>query len=122
MLTKGVMDQEKTKSLLLKICGNPATDPGAREGLRCARGFAVDGRWEVAVQLCGEGANCLHGCTGFDPEADVAASLEELAAKAQIIVALEDSNPGNSFPEWILIVSSDEMVERGLSAEVVLVF
>jgi hypothetical protein len=37
-------------------------------------------------------------------------------------VALEDSNPGNSFPEWILIVSSDEMVERGLSAEVVLVF
>lgn len=122
MLTKGVMDQEKTKSLLLKICGNPATDPGAREGLRCARGFAADGRWEVAVHLCGEGANCLHGCTGFDPEADVAASLEELSAKAQIIATPEDLNPGNSFPDWILIVSSDEMVQRGLFAEVVLVF
>lgn len=117
----GEMDQKKTKSLFLKICGDPATDSSSQEGLRCARGLAVDGRWAVTVELCGEGLR-HSGSWEEAPPVYGLTSLQELAATAQIIVVQKDSDKGDPVPEWILKVTPDEALQRGMSADAVLMF
>lgn len=112
---------EKTKSLVLKISGNRVSHPAAQEGLRCARGLVADGRWKVIVELSEEGVMSLNE-RSRGLHAPDASSVEQLAARAQIIVVMKHTDQGSFIPEWMLKVTPDEALRLGIKADVVLLF
>jgi len=117
----GEDNQAKPKSLFLKISGNPMDHPGSLEGLRCARGFAADGRWRVTVEICSECVEYfietqenLQG-TGFT-------SIEELSGLVRFVIASNSISHTSAIPDWIHPLTTDEALLLGLAADVVLMF
>ena len=115
------LDQDDRKSLFLKITGNPLEHPGSQEGLRCARGFAADGRWRVTVEICAESVECFNTSSdqlqGFD-----LTSLGDLSRRVHFIVAPSDGSSKNASPDWVNPVTPDEALLLGQVADVILVF
>ena len=114
-------DQDKPKSLFIKINGTTLGQPGTLEGLRCARGFAADGRWRVTIEICAESVE--HFIEFSDQfRAPGFTSVEELAGLVRIIVAMNNTSPNPAIPDWIQPVTPDEVLQLGLTADVVMMF
>ena len=95
--------------------------PGFQEGLRCARGFAADGRWGVTVEMCSESLESIRETSRNFPGVDVT-SAEELSGSVRFVVATNDTSHKYVIPDWVHLVTPDEALLLGLSADVVLMF
>ncbi len=95
--------------------------PGSQEGLRCARGFAADGRWRVTVEICAESLESFSETSGHFLGVDVT-SAEELFGSVRFVVATNDTSRKYVIPDWVHLVTPDEALLLGLAADVVMMF
>lgn len=120
MMKEG-LDQEphQRKSVLFQIQHDPVAHLGAQEGLRCARGLALDGRWSVTLVFSGLGLEYLSR-RSIGERDDI--SLDRFPKDVIVLGILAHAQNDHLIQENVRGITPQEGIQLGLEADVLMMF